>query len=87
MPASVEVHGRWDALALSQRLVPYHSYLVERGREHWRVHAEAPGCHGERLTSALSAIEECLRERRVEDAAGRVDGRPYQPLARAGGSA
>jgi hypothetical protein len=89
MPASVEVavHGRWDALALSQRLVPYHSYLVERGREHWRVYAEAPGCHDERLTGALAAIDECLRERRVEDAAVRVDGQPYQLPGRAGGSA
>jgi hypothetical protein len=46
MPANVEVtvHGRWDALALSQH---FDAYLVERGREHWRMRTEAPDCHGE----------------------------------------
>jgi hypothetical protein len=74
----IDVHGRYDALELSQRLVPYHSHLVERGREHWRVHAQAPGWHGEKLPSALAVIEQCLRERGVDDAAVSVDGEPYR---------
>jgi hypothetical protein len=49
MPASVEVHGRWNALALSQRLVPYHSYLVERGR------MEGSSVRGGVLVSAVCA--------------------------------
>jgi hypothetical protein len=84
-PATIEVdvHGRWDAVELLQRLVPYRSYLVERGRQQWRVHAQAPGCHGEKLPDALAAIDECLRERHVEDAAVRVDGRPCRPTSEA----
>jgi hypothetical protein len=77
--ASVEIglRRRWDALALSQRLIPYGSFLVQYEPERWVVHAQAPGCHGERLENALSTIQECLVERRVEDASLRVDGRPY----------
>jgi hypothetical protein len=71
----IGVPGRWDALALSQRLSPYHSFLVQYESERWVVHAQAPGCHGERLESALSAIEEWLVERQIEDAPVRVDGR------------
>jgi hypothetical protein len=87
MLASVEIdiHGCWDALALSQRLNPYPAYLVQLGPERWLVHAEAPGWRGERLPSALVAIKECLRERRVEDAAVRIDGQPY-PLRACGES-
>jgi hypothetical protein len=71
----VDVRERWDALDLLQRLVPFRSHLVERGPDHWRVHAQAPGYHGERLANALDTIEECLSERGVADAAVRVDGR------------
>src|SRR5207248_2440216 len=48
----IEVMGRWDALALSERLVPYHSFLVQHERERWVVHARTPGCHGETLADA-----------------------------------
>jgi hypothetical protein len=71
----IDLRGRWDALALSQRLIPYHSFLVQHERERWVVHAQTPGCHGERLEEALSAIEEWLVERQVEGASVRVDGR------------
>ena len=27
----VEVRGRWDALALSEELIPFHSFLVQYG--------------------------------------------------------
>jgi hypothetical protein len=73
----IEVSGRWDALALSQRLIPYRSFLVQYEPERWVVHAQAPGFHGEGLESALSTIQELLVERRVEGASVRVDGRPY----------
>ena len=47
----IDLRGRWDALALSERLVPYHSFLVQYEPERWVVNAQAPGCHGERLTT------------------------------------
>jgi len=71
----ITIRGRWDALALSQRLAPYHSFLVQYEPERWVVNAQTPGCHGERLSDALSAIEDWLVERPIEDAAVRVDGR------------
>jgi len=86
MPATIEidVHGRWDAVALMRRLDPFHSYLVQYTPEQWQVHAECPGCHGERLPSALAAIEQSLAARHVEEARVRVDGRPYLPPAESG---
>ena len=71
----VDVDGRWDALALSQRLVPFDSFLVQRTAERWVVHARTPGWHGETLADALLAIEEWRSERRL-DAPVRVGGRP-----------
>ena len=82
MSTRVGMHSR--SRSVSQRLVAYHSHLVEHGRERWHVRTEAPGYHGEQLPDAQSAIEGCLRERRAEDAAVRADGRPYQPPVRAG---
>jgi hypothetical protein len=72
----VDVAGRWDALALSERLVSFHSFLVQHTAERWVVHARAPGFHGEPLAEALGAIEEWQAERRI-DAAVRVAGRPW----------
>jgi hypothetical protein len=71
----ISIRGRWDALALSQRLVPYHSFLVRYDPERWVVNAQTPGCNGERLTDALSAIAAWLAERHIEDASVQVDGR------------
>jgi len=81
--ATVEIgiQERWDALALSKCLIPYHSYHVRCEPERWVVDAQTPGCHGERITNALSAIEEWLVGRHFEDASVRVDGRPT-PLPR-----
>ena len=53
----VEVDGRWDALALSEALIPFHSFLVQHDQERWVVHARVPGGHGEQLPDALEAIE------------------------------
>jgi hypothetical protein len=54
----VEVRGRWDALALSEMLIPFHSFLVQQTRERWVVHARAPGWRGEPLTdSEVIAID------------------------------
>jgi hypothetical protein len=77
----ISIKGRWDALALSQRLLPYHSFLVQYEPERWVVNGQTPGCHGERLTDALSAIEKWLTERHIDDASVRVDGRSV-PLPR-----
>jgi hypothetical protein len=74
----IEVHGRWDALALSELLIPFHSFLVQHDQERWVVHARAPGFHGEPLPDALEAIEEWRADRSAH-ASCRVDGRPYQP--------
>lgn len=85
MPATIEidVQSRWDAIALMRRLDPYHSFLIQLAPEQWLVHAEAPGCHGEPLPTALAAIEESLGARHVSSAAVRIDG---QPCLRAAGA-
>ena len=72
----VDVRGRWDALALSEALVPFHSFLVQRSADRWVVHARSPGCHGESLDDALAAIDEWRDDRAIE-AAVRMDGRPH----------
>lgn len=72
----IAVDGRWDALALSELLIPFHSFLVQHTSERWVVHARAPGCHGEPLADALRAIDEWQGERRL-DALIRVAGRPH----------
>jgi hypothetical protein len=72
----VDVHGRWDALALSELLIPYQSFLVQHDHERWVVHARAPGCHGESLSQALAAIEEWRGRRHLRLALCRVGGRP-----------
>jgi hypothetical protein len=71
----IDIDGRWDALALSELLIPFHSFLVQKTAERWVVHARAPGCHGEPLADALRAIEDWQTERRM-DARVRVAGRP-----------
>jgi hypothetical protein len=73
----IEVSGRWDALALSELLIPFHSFLVQRSPERWVVHARSPGCQGEPLDDALAAIEEWQAALGME-AAVRVDGRPHR---------
>lgn len=70
----IEVRGRWDALALSEELIPFHSFLVQHGPERWVVHARSPGRHGEPLDAALAAIGG-WRDERATEAAVRVDGR------------
>ena len=62
----VDVRGRWDALALSELLVPFHSFLVQHTTDRWVVHARTPGCHGEPLSEALRAIEEWRAERSLD---------------------
>jgi len=62
----IEVRGRWDALALSEQLIPFHSFLVQYGPERWVVHARSPGCHGEPLEAALAVVDEWRRERAIE---------------------
>jgi hypothetical protein len=69
------VRGRWDALALSEQLIPFHSFLVQHGHERWVVHARSPGCHGEPLDAALAVIDEWRGECATE-AAVRVYGQP-----------
>lgn len=87
----VDIHGRWDAVALSESLVAYRSHLVEFTGERWRVYAATPGYHDEQLSDAVSAIEGCLRERCVEDAVVRIEWRPSRrqldPGARRGSTA
>jgi hypothetical protein len=74
----IEVDGRWDALALSELLIPYHSFLVQHDRERWVVHARAPGGHGEPLEDALEAIDDWSADRHPLATSCRVGGRPYQ---------
>jgi hypothetical protein len=74
----IEVRGRWDALALSETLIPYHSFLVQLGRQRWVVHARVPGYHGEPLDAALAKIKEWLADRSLVDVSCRIGGQPYQ---------
>jgi hypothetical protein len=79
----IYVNGRWDALALSKLLIPFHSFLVQHTAERWVVHARAPGCRAEPLAEALRAIEEWQTERRldasVQIAPRRAGGARYDP--------
>jgi hypothetical protein len=75
----IDVDGRWDALVLSELLIPLHSSLVQRTAERWIVHARARGCHGEPLADALRAIEEWRSERSLDAPVG-VGGRPNGSL-------
>jgi hypothetical protein len=61
----IDVRGRWDALALSEQLVPFHSFLVQHSIDRWVVHARVPGGRGESLEQAMQAIEEWRGERRL----------------------
>lgn len=74
----IEVDGRWDALALSELLIPFHSFLVQHDRERWVIHARAPGGRGEPLEDALDAIDDWSAHRQPLAASCRVGGRPYQ---------
>jgi hypothetical protein len=74
----IEVDGRWDALALSELLIPFHSFLVQHDRERWVVHARAPGGHGEPLEDALEAIHDWSADRHPLAPSCRVGGHPYQ---------
>jgi hypothetical protein len=78
----IEVQGRWDALALSESLIPYHSFLVQFDRQRWVVHARVPGFHGEPLDGALAKIEEWLGDRSLDDVSCRIGGQPYDLWAR-----
>jgi hypothetical protein len=74
----IEVQGRWDALALSELLIPFHSFLVQHDHERWVIHARAPGCRGESLSEALTAIDDWRDGRHLRTAAScRVGGRAY----------
>jgi hypothetical protein len=74
----VEVDGRWDALALSEALIPFHSFLVQHDQERWVVHARVPGGHGGELPDALEAIEGWRAEQGASVASCRVAGRTYR---------
>lgn len=73
----IEVQGRWNALALSELLIPFHSFLVQHDHERWVVHAQAPGGRGESLSDALAVIEDWRGGRQPQAVRCRVGGRPY----------
>jgi hypothetical protein len=78
----IDVGGHWDALRLMERLIPFHSFLVQHTTEHWVVHARTPGCQGESLADALGVIEKWQSTReewqstRDINASVRVTGHP-----------
>jgi hypothetical protein len=74
----IDVEGRWDALALSEHLIPFHSFLVQYEAQRWVVHARVPGGHGEDLADALRAIDDWVAERGLETVSCRVGGRAQQ---------
>jgi hypothetical protein len=79
----IDVHGRWDALALAEVLIPFHSFLVQLGDERWVVHARTPGCHGEPLEAALGVIDDWAAAHGVAGSSCRVGGSPYELSRRA----
>ena len=70
----IEVRGRWEALALSEQLIPFHSFLVQHGPDRWVVHARSPGWRGEPLDTALAVIGD-WRAGSATEVDVRVDGR------------
>ena len=71
----IDLDGRWDALALSEHLIPFHSFLVQHEAQRWVVHARAPGCRGEDLDDALRVIGAWLAETDPKRVSCRVGGR------------
>jgi hypothetical protein len=78
MTIEIEIEGRWDALALSELLIPFHSFLVQHDHERWVVHARAPGCRGESLPNALELIDNWRAEKHPHAMSCRVGGLLYQ---------
>jgi hypothetical protein len=78
MTIEIEIEGRWDALALSELLIPFHSFLVQHDHERWIVHARAPGGRGESLPDALELIDNWRAELHPHAMSCRVGGLPYQ---------
>jgi hypothetical protein len=68
----IEIDDRWDALALSEQLIPYHSFLVQLGDRRWVVHARTPGHRGQSIDDALQAIDDWAAEREPATAVYRV---------------
>jgi len=75
---AVEVDGRWDALALSQALSSYHSFLVHHEGQRWIVHARVPGCHDESLEDALRTVENWRLEHGSSDTPCWIGEEPYE---------
>ena len=75
---AVEIHGRWDALALAEALSPYHSFLVHHEGQRWIVHARVPGCHDESLEDALGVLEDWWAERGSSGTPCWIGGEPYE---------
>jgi hypothetical protein len=73
----IDLDGRWNALALSEHLIPFHSFLVQHEARRWVVHARTPGSHGEGLADALRAIDDWVAERGLENVSCRVGGRAH----------
>jgi hypothetical protein len=74
----IEVQTRWDALALLDLLLPYHSFLVQHDHDWWVVHARAPGYQGRPLSDALEAIYEWRNNRGLRAVSCRIGGRRYE---------
>jgi hypothetical protein len=74
----IEVQTRWDALALLDLLIPYHSFLVQHNHDRWIVHARALGYHGRSLSDALEAIHEWRNNRGFRAVSCRIGGRRYE---------
>jgi hypothetical protein len=79
----VDVEGRRDAFAVSEALIPYHSFLVQLGTEPRVVHARPPGRHGESLEAALRVIDDWVQARDLDASFCRVRGRPNELSRRA----
>jgi hypothetical protein len=74
----IEVRTRWDALALLDLLIPYHSFLIQHDDDRWIVHARAPGYHGQPLSDALESIHEWRNNRGLRAVSCRIGGHHYE---------
>jgi hypothetical protein len=74
----IETTSRWDALALVQKLPRYRWYLVEPDRRRWDVRLPLDESVTSLPADLRHAVRLWLRERHLESASIRIDGRTFE---------
>src|SRR5437764_851870 len=60
----LELEGRWDAIRLMERLVPFRSFVVQTTPTRWTVYARPPSAAAE--AELRQVLDELFRERGLE---------------------